>query len=134
MSGFLERYQTDKNLEEEGVWVDLGGNVQVKVARITSRKSKEVRRKLERPMVRKNRSDELSIDQLEQLMTEQLAQAVIKDWRGVTDDDGVELPCTVENCRMILAKFPDFREDVATASLEKETFRTAALQEELGNS
>lgn len=134
MSGFLERYQTDKNLEEEGVWVDLGGNVQVKVARITSRKSKEVRRKLERPMVRKNRSDDLSIDQLEQLMTEQLAQAVIKDWRGVTDDEGNDLPCTVENCRTILTKFPDFREDVATASLEKETFRTAALQEELGNS
>lgn len=134
MSGFLERYQTDKTAEEEGVWVDFGGNVQVKVARITSKKSKEVRRKLERPLVRKNRSDDLSVEQLEYLMTEQLAQAVVQGWRGVTDDEGNELPFTVENARAVLNKFPDFREDIATASLEKETYRTAALKDELGNS
>lgn len=133
MSGFLERYQTDKTAEEEGVWVDFGGNVQVKVARITSKKSKEVRRKLERPLVRKNRSDDLSVEQLEYLMTEQLAQAVIHDWKGVTDDEGNELIFTVDNARAVLNKFPDFREDIATASLEKETYRTAALKDEMGN-
>lgn len=134
MSGFLDRYQTDKSLEEEGVWVDFGGGVMVKVARITSAKSREVRRRLERPLARKNRNEELTLDQLEHLMIEQLSQAVVKDWKGVTDEKGKELPCTVENCRDILNKFPDFREDVATVSMEKATFQQNRMQDELGNS
>lgn len=133
MSGFLDRYATDKTLEEEGVWVDFGDGIMVKIARITSKKSKELRRRLERPLVRKSRGGELSIDQLEYLMTEQLSQAVVQDWKGVTDENGNELPCTPDNCRTILNKFPDFREDIATVSLEKETFRAERHEEELGN-
>jgi hypothetical protein len=134
MSGFLDRYKTDKSLEEEGVWVDFGAGVQVKIARITSSKSKDVRRKLERPMVRQSRGQDLTLEQLEYLMIEQLAQAVVKDWKGVTDEEGNPLPFSEANCRDIISKFPDFREDIATVSMERESFRNVALQEELGNS
>jgi hypothetical protein len=31
MAGFLDRYNTDRGLEEEGVWVDFGDGVKVQV-------------------------------------------------------------------------------------------------------
>ena len=133
MSGFLQRYQTNKGWEEEGIWVDMGGGVQVKVTRITSQKSREVRRRLEKPLMRKTRGDDLPLETLEYLLTEQLAQAVIVDWRGVTDENGNDLPCTLEHRREILTKFPDFREDVATAAMSRVTFQEEAQEEEMGN-
>ena len=39
MSRFAERYQTDKTLEEEGAWVDLGDGIKIKVARTRSQRA-----------------------------------------------------------------------------------------------
>lgn len=133
MSSFLQRYKTDKNLEENGVWVDFG-DVRVKIARITSKRSRDVRRQLERKYARKFRGQDIPHDVMEKILIEQLAQAVVMDWKGVTDASGREIPFNTEAARSIFTEFPDFREDVASAALMKETFLEEAREEELGNS
>lgn len=132
MSKFLDRYKTDKKLEEEGQWVDLGDEILVKVARLNSERSQAVRRKLEKPYskIRGNIPEDIS----EEILTKQVAEAVLLDWKGVTDDNGKDLECTYENRYKMLKEFKDFRFDVVTCSMEAETFKVRQIEEVTKNS
>lgn len=134
MSNFLERYKTNEKLEEDGVWVDFGGGVRVKIVRVTSRRSRDVRRKLERQYAKKYRNQDIPPEVMETILVEQLAQAIVQDWEGVTDLEGRAMEFNQENARFIFRKFKDFREDVTSASLMKETFLDEMREEDLGNS
>ena len=133
MSSFLERYKTNKSFEEEGIWVDFGGGVKVRLTRASSNRSREVRRRLERQHARKMRNQDIPPEIMEKLLIEQLAQAIVLDWDGVTDLSGNSVPCDEQHRRQVFTDFPDFREDVMSASLTKETFLDEVREEELGN-
>jgi hypothetical protein len=65
---FFDRYNTDRGLEEEGVWVDFGDGVKVQVRRLTSKKSREYRRKLDKPYTAQFRNREMPDDLQEKLL------------------------------------------------------------------
>lgn len=132
MTTFYARYKTDKKLEEEGQWVDFGDGVKVKVARLNSERSIAARRKLEKPYSKIRGSIPESIQ--EEILTKQVAEAVIIAWEGVTDERGKEIECTYENKVKILNEFKDFRFDVVTASVEAETFKAQQIEEISKNS
>lgn len=132
MSKFYDRYKTDKKLEEEGQWVDFGDGVKVKVARLNSERSLAVRRKLEKPYSKIRGS--IPEDIQEEILTKQVAEAIIIAWEGVSDENGKEIECTYENKVKILKDFKDFRFDVVTASVEAETFKAKQNEEVLKNS
>src|SRR5688572_25956454 len=120
MSKFLERYATNKNLEESGVWVDYGDGVEVQIRRMNSAKSRETRRRLEKPYTKGFRGQDMPESLQEELLNRQLAEAIVVDWKGVPDPDNPEqmLPCTPENVLKVVTAFPDFRDDIVTASIE----------------
>lgn len=132
MSKFYDRYKTDKKLEEEGQWVDFGDGVKVKIARLNSERSLAARRKLEKPYSKIRGS--IPEDIQEEILTKQVAEAVIIAWEGVTDEAGKEIECTYENRIKILKEFKDFRFDVVTASVEAETFKAKQVEEATKNS
>lgn len=136
MPSFLERYQTDRELEDGGVWVDYGDELMVCVRRINSAKSREVRRKLEKPYARAFRNQDMPESLSEELLNKQVAEAIVVDWKGVPDpDDNTKmLPCTPENVLRMVKEFPDFRDDILTASMERATFQKAELEDAEGNS
>jgi hypothetical protein len=142
MSKFLDRYKTDRKLEEEGVWVDFGDGVEVKLRRLNSAKSKEVRRKLEKPYEKQYRNGREYPDSLQEtLMNKQLAEAIVVDWKGIPElneqgepIEGKDMVCTPDNVIRMVSQFPDFREEITTASLERATFQVEARKELEGNS
>ena len=142
MSKFFDRYKTDRGAEEEGVWVDFGDGIRVKLRRLNSAKSKEVRRRLEKPFEKQYRNGREYPDSLqEELMNKQLAQAIVVDWEGIPEldqsgspIDGKDMPCTPENVIRMVSQFPDFREEITTASLERATFQVEERKEREGNS
>lgn len=136
MGKFTERYKTNTSMEEDGVWVDMGDGIKVKVRRLNSKHSQETRRKLEKPYAGQYRTRDMPASLQEELMVKQLAQSIIVDWEGVEDpqDDSKTLPCTPENVMLIMTQFKDFREDCVTASMTQATFQDVSVAEAEGNS
>lgn len=135
MSSFTKRYATNETAAEEGVFVDFGDGIQVKVARFDNKQSRDLRRKLEKPyrnILQRNR--QLPPELEEKLAIQQIAEAVIKDWKGITDENGKEIKFTPEAAKEILTKYPDFLNDVLTVSMERDLFRQEALEEDVKNS
>lgn len=144
MSSFMDRYKTNKSAEEDGQWVSFGDEIQVKLRRINSKKSKEVRRRLEKPYAKVYRNGDIPESIQEELLNRQIAEAIVVDWKGVPDFEYKEgeltvipdkfLDCTEDNVLRVIVAFPDFREDVMGASLEKATFQDEARKADEGNS
>lgn len=131
---FLSKYKTSEELEVNGVWVDFGDGVCVKIARFSNPHSKEVRSRLERPHAQALRRGSLPDSVSEYILLKQMAEAIIVDWKGVTDENGAELECTYDNKLSVLKKFKDFRDDVAFAAMERDTFKSADVEDAGKNS
>lgn len=127
MSRFMERYKTDRNLEENGQWVELGDGLEIKVARISSERSKAVRHRLEKPYAKMRGEIPTSIQ--EQILIKQIAEAVLLDWKGVTDDEGKAIECTLDAKIKMLTEFKDFLQDVVMVAMEAETFKAQKIEE-----
>ena len=130
MSNFLSRYNTDANLEENGVWVDFGDGIEVMVVRTNSKEAQKLKAKLERPY---RKLSQVPDDVQEAIYEKMIAQAVIKDWKGVTDAKGKEIPYSGEAALEILKKFKDFRDDIIMAASELETFRQIEMEQQEKN-
>lgn len=144
MSGFKKRYATDSTLEEDGVWVDFGDGLKVKIRRLNSKHSRETRRRLERPYQAQFRNREMPESLQEEILNKQLAESLIAGWEGVPDPAAPEpkegeaekmLPCTPDNILKIVSdpQFKDFREDVLMAAMSRETYEKEAKKEAVKN-
>lgn len=133
---FFSRYSTDKTAEEDGQWVNYGDGLEVKIRRLNSAKSKEVRRRLEKPYVKQFRGADIPDSIQEMLLNQQLAKAIVVDWKGVPDPENPDKPlaCTEENILSMIQQFPDFRDDILTASMERATFQREDQKAAEGNS
>jgi hypothetical protein len=134
MSKFSERYATNTQIEEDGQWVDFGEGIKVRVRRLNSKFSRDVRRKLEKPYTAMYRGREMPESLQEELMVKQLAQAIVVDWEGVEDESGKTMPFSMDNAVKIFTVYRDFRDDVVTASMERATFQTEEQKAAEGNS
>jgi len=125
MAGFLDRYSTSKDLEEEGVWVDFGDGLKIQIRRINSKTSREYRRKLEKPYASQFRNREMPESLQEELLNKQVANSIVVAWEGVPDpsDPKKALSCTPENVLRMVTEFSDFRDDILTAAMERTTFQ-----------
>lgn len=126
---FLQRYSTDKTAEEDGQWVDFGDGIEVKLRRLNSVKSRDTRRKLEKPYAKQFRNQDMPDSVSEMILNNQLAKAIVVDWKGIPDpeDESKPLPCTEENVLKIVQDYPDFREEILQASMERATFQKEEL-------
>lgn len=124
MANFFDRYNTDKKLEEDGVWIDFGDGLKVKVRRLSSKHSRETRRKLEKPYVAQFRNREMPDSLQDEILNKQVATSIIVDWEGVPNPDNPKemLVFSPDNALDMIKKFSDFRDDILTAALERTTF------------
>lgn len=135
MGKFSERYATDTKIEEDGQWVDFGEGVKVKVRRLNSKFSRDVRRKLEKPYTAMYKGRDMPDSLQEELMIKQLAQGIVVDWEGVEDPDTDKpLPFSSDNAMKVFVAYKDFRDDIVTASMERATFQREEQKAAEGNS
>lgn len=120
--------ETDTNAEEEGKWFNDvfqdGSNINVKIRRMTSRKSIETRRRLDKANRMRQRKDGTYAEEVARdIMNRQIASAIIVDWNGIHDRDKSVIPFSEENALKLLNALPTFRDLIAIYSSDMDNFR-----------
>jgi hypothetical protein len=134
-----DRYGTNKELEENGVWVEFGDGVQLLLARIKSQRSLSAKKAAEKPYreVLRNASrmgKEVTEDIQTRIALNWLVNGVVLDWKEVTDRTGKKLKFSPDNARDLFEDLPDFLDDVVFAASSQATYQEAADREAVGNS
>lgn len=128
------KFATDNDREENGVWVNFGDGIRVKVRRMKSRISQETRKELEKPYLADIRKGGITEEQAKEMLLQQISQAIISDWEGVTDKDGATLPCTPAAKYNILKALPEFLDEIFVISTERDNYKAVADEDTEKNS
>jgi hypothetical protein len=129
------RYQTDEKAEVEGVELDFGDGMTVKVRSMES----PIVREFQNKQMRKHRQTVMANGGLlppalqDKMEIEVLVKAVIVGWQGVLGPDGKELPFNPENVTKVLTDLREFRKEISSLASMNETFRKEALEGAKGN-
>lgn len=115
-------FGTREDLENEGVWVDIGDGARIKVARAGNRAHSEVIRRLRRQYQATRRGGKAADEMLERLSVEAMAEAILLDWQGFKED-GQAVAYSPENAQRMLTAYKDFRELVAGLSTDMALFQ-----------
>lgn len=128
----LEAYMTDRALEsEQGVWVKFPGGRAFRILRAGgsnqrfSRALQQAIKPYRRQMDKGTMDNELG----DEIMRGLYARHIVKDWRGIKDEDGQAVECTPENIDAFLRAFPEVFNDLMTLASEMATFTAQMMQE-----
>lgn len=125
---------TDDKKQEQGVWVPIG-EFKFLVRRFKSKFVQDARTEIWKPFVAiLRRQQELPEAQSIELLNKLIARAVIANWEGIKDNDGVEFPCTYENRLALIKALPDLRDDIISYASDRDAFKADEDEAALGNS
>lgn len=130
-------YKTDGSFEKDGIWMAVGGGVEFRVRRFGGENSVAVSKamaKFNKPYAAKMQSNSMTTQELNLVDAQILAEALISDWKGVKDENGVELDCTFENVVSVLADLPELMAALMRNASDFNKFKVEYDQEEVGNS
>jgi len=128
--GIYGKFETDETLETEGILLDYGDGVKIRIARAGGsnracvKAFERVHRKFRRQIQLETLSDEIGA----RLLREVYADTVVLGWEGVEDRDGNPLAFSRENCLKVLEDLPDLFRDIREAAENAALFR-AELRE-----
>lgn len=130
-----DKFATDKKAEQEGITLDYGDGMEIRIARAGGSNTKFeslIQSKL-RKYERLRQNDLLEIAVLRPIMREIYAEAIVLGWSGVTDREGNTLPFNKENAIQLFTDLPDLFEDIVVQSQRAALFRQTVLEAEAGN-
>lgn len=116
-------FTTDKSLENNGVWVDIGGETKLCVARMYNDRYNELLRGAMKPHRRQVLDSESSLE----IMVDVEARSILIGWEGVTDDDK-DVPYSIETAKEYL-HIRDFRKLVLEIASSMETYKAQELED-----
>lgn len=114
----LEKFSTDTELELNGVWVEIGDGTTLCVARLYNDRYNEALRGAMKPHKRQVLDNESSLE----IMISVEARTVLLGWEGVTEDDGKDVPYSIEKAKEYL-HVRDFRKLVLEIAGSMETYK-----------
>lgn len=117
-----KEFGTDKTLENEGVWQDIGDGARVLVARINNKAYSDELKRLSVPHKIAIRNDRLSDEVWLQILIEVTAKTLLLGWSGI-EYDGKPLPYSTDNSMKILTEFKDFRDSISGLATSMELFK-----------
>lgn len=140
-------FKTDAEIEKNGVILQYGfvkkpdgkpdtsRPIGIRVARAGGANTAYLRRAeaVLRPYRRQIQTDTMDRGLIDELTRQLFAETVVKGWENVQDEDGTDLPFTVENCVALFAKLPDLFTDVQEQSQRAALFRTEVMEADAGN-
>lgn len=104
----FKSFQTDESKENEGVWVPVEKDVAIKIARAFNKHFVQRYRNLPRAVQKRIQDGTISSRRDEEVFCELLAETVVVDWKGFTDD-GKLVPFSRDNAEKFLLKYKEFR-------------------------
>lgn len=122
-------YGTDKALEQEGAWIDLGDGARIKVARMNNKAFAsyvERRRKSARHVI--DAGGDGANEIANKILNESLARHVLLDWEGFAVD-GKKIVHSVEEAERVFNEFPDFRNQIVAIATDRANFRAEEIEE-----
>jgi hypothetical protein len=129
----ISRFATDLDLEENGVWVDIGEGAELLVARVGNPRYSEAIRKLTKPVRQQLRNDTLPADKMDEIMLKAFSETILLDWKGIEDDNGKPIKYSTENAYQLMRDLKDFRAIVDEIARAGEAYRKEEREAE-GNS
>lgn len=130
-----DKFATDKKSEQEGIVLDYGDGMEIRIARAGGSNvkfEKAVQAKM-RKYGLQAKHDLLEPEQHREIFREVLAETVVLGWSGVTDREGNALDCTKENVIQVFTDLPDLFDDVLEQSRKSSLFKQNVLEHEAGN-
>lgn len=126
----ISTFATDLDLEEKGVWVEIGDGGSLLIARIGNPKYNEHVRRTAKPYKRQVRQGTMDEKLSAKLLNESMANTILLDWKGIEDDKGKPIKYTVEAAGQLLNDLKDFRALVFELATEQQTFRRQEMEAE----
>jgi hypothetical protein len=126
MASLYDAYGINQKDAEEGKWFTLVPGekpIRFKIRRFKSQKSREVRERLEAPYRAPGKPFVLPVAVSEQMLREQMAEAIIADWENVTDRDGNQVPYSKEAALKFLTDLPELSDELAQLCLNIDNYR-----------
>jgi hypothetical protein len=130
----LQQFKTDSERETEGVWVDVGSDCRLLIARMNNTKYEEELRKLGKPYLRQIRMGTVDAQTLEGITIKATARAILKGWENLEGEDGKPIKFSVEKAEEVMTKYRDFFRMVQEFAQDQEIFRQQVVEEAEGNS
>ena len=132
MADVKKLFGTDSEKEQEGVWHEMGEGLEMRIARIGNPKYQKRFQALSKPHRRAIRRGTLADEVAEKLMVQCLSETIVLDWKGL-EEDGVEIPYSVENAVRLLMDYPELRNYVNDIANELEGYQAEEDEEAIDN-
>jgi hypothetical protein len=134
------QFQTDKNIEKDGVVLEYGLNskkkvISIRIARAggaNTHYAKLLESKI-KPYRRQIQNETLDNAVAEKLTKEVYAQSVVLGWENVEDQDGNELAFNQANFTKLMDDLPDLWADIQNQATRAALFRSEILEADAKN-
>lgn len=135
MTGFdLATLRVDKEKEVDGVWMDMGDDCKLLIARWRNPKYQDRFNRLHSRSLTRMRSSEALVETNQQITRECIAHHCLLGWKNLLLDGKAVAPYTPEVALDLFKKFPDFLEFVMGYAQEREAYRSEEIEDAKGNS
>ncbi len=131
----LRDLETDRSLELDGVWVELGDDdgTQLLVARIGNPRYNARIRALMKPVTHLMKRDALPMEQQEGIVTKVMAETILLDWKNLKYK-GKAVKYSTARALEMMEKIQDFRELVLEIANSMEAYRLEEQEDDQKNS
>ena len=121
-STFDEVYKSDEDKAVNGIRIVIGtnprgGDVAFWIAEVNNPDHEKAQRKRSKRLERTRKRN-----QQKQITCEIVAEGILKNWEGVLDSDGNEMPPTLENKTKALVKYPKLFADVMDVATDPQFY------------
>lgn len=135
-----KQFQTDKKLENEGVFIEYGPNskdepIRFRVARMgpsNLRYSKMMEQRL-KPYRRQIQTETIDSKLADKMMLEIFVDTILLSWEGVESEDGVKLEFNRETAIKLFTDLPDLYDDLREQAGKAALFRAEINRVDAGN-
>lgn len=131
----LSQFETDRQLEADGVWVDIGDEdgTQLLIARIGNPNFNRLLRNRMKPHRNLLQRDALPIETQEKILNEVMSETILLGWKNLKYK-GKKVNFSTDRALELISEIPDFRELVMEVANSMETFRIVEAEEDVKNS
>lgn len=132
MAGLYARFETSKDLEKDGVILDLGQGVEIVVARagLGNPRFDLAQRRISAPLRAQLLRGDIDTAVARKMTIDIYAEAVVLGWKNVTDRDGNDLPFTRENVVRVLTDLPDVFESIVQMATSSAAYKKNLVADE----
>ena len=122
MADVKKLFGIDSTKEQEGVVHEMGDGLKMRIARIGNPKYQKRFQAISKPHRRAIRRGTLADEVAEKLLIQCLSETIVLGWEGL-EENGEEVPYSLENCIRILTAYPELRNYVNDIANELEGYQ-----------